>query len=98
MLTRRGFAGFGSCALCAVTGLVATGASAQNAPPATTPGVTRKILSQTDGPMPGYVTIIAEATIEPGIVIARHTHPGSSQATSWKASWNCRSKANQHAS
>jgi quercetin dioxygenase-like cupin family protein len=76
MLTRRGFAGFGSCALCAVTGLVATGASAQNAPPATTPGVTRKILSQTDGPMPGYVTIIAEATIEPGIVIARHTHPG----------------------
>ena len=26
--------------------------------------------------MPGYVTIIAEATIEPGIVVARHTHPG----------------------
>jgi quercetin dioxygenase-like cupin family protein len=26
--------------------------------------------------MPGYVTIIAESTIDPGLVIARHTHPG----------------------
>jgi quercetin dioxygenase-like cupin family protein len=26
--------------------------------------------------MPGYVTIIAEAEIEPGIAVARHTHPG----------------------
>ena len=76
MLTRRGFAGFAYCAICAATGLVATGVSAQNTPPGTTPGVTRKILSQTDGPMPGYVTIIAESTIEPGVVVVRHTHPG----------------------
>jgi quercetin dioxygenase-like cupin family protein len=73
MLTRRGFAG---CALCAITGFIATDASAQGAPPAGTPGVTRKILSQMDGPTPGYVTILAEATVEAGTVVARHTHPG----------------------
>ena len=68
MLTRRGFAGFASCALCAVTGFMATDAAAQGStPPAATPGVTRKILSQTDGPTPGYVTIIVEAQIEAGV-------------------------------
>ena len=41
MLTRRDFAGIASCALCAVTGFIATEASAQGTPPATTPGVTR---------------------------------------------------------
>jgi quercetin dioxygenase-like cupin family protein len=77
MLTRRGFAGFASCAICAVTGFVATDVSAaEGAPPAVTPGVTRKILSQMDGPMPGYVTIIVQAEIEPGVMVARHTHPG----------------------
>jgi quercetin dioxygenase-like cupin family protein len=80
MLTRRGFAGFASCALCAITGFVATDASAQTTPPATTPGVTRKILSQTDGPVPGYVTIIVQAEIEPGMTVARHTHPGIESA------------------
>ena len=76
MLTRRGFVGVATCAICSAAGFIATDASAQGAPVATTPGVTRKILSQTDGPMPGYVTIIAEAEIEPGIMVARHTHPG----------------------
>ncbi|MGO9359555.1 MAG: cupin domain-containing protein [Xanthobacteraceae bacterium] len=76
MLTRRGFASIASCALCALTGFVATDASAQNAPPATTPGVKRKILSQIDGPVPGYVTITVEAEIDPGTTVARHTHPG----------------------
>ena len=77
MLTRRSFAGFASCAICAVTGFVATDASAaEGAPPAVTPGVTRKILSQMDGPMPGYVTINMEVEIEPGVMVARHTHPG----------------------
>ena len=76
MLTRRGFAEFASCALCAVTGFMATDASAQNAPAAATAGVKRKILSQVDGPMPGYVTILVEAEIEPGVLVARHTHPG----------------------
>ena len=80
MLTRRGFAGFASCALCAVTGFVATEASAQGAPAATTPGVTRKILSQTDGPMPGYVTLLVEAEIEAGVAVGRHTHPGVESA------------------
>jgi quercetin dioxygenase-like cupin family protein len=80
MLTRRGFAGFASCALCAVTGFIATEASAQGAAPTTTPGVTRRILSQTDGPTPGYVTIIVEAEIEAGVTVARHTHPGIESA------------------
>lgn len=80
MLTRRGFAGFASCAICGITGFIATDASAQGAPPATTSGVTRKILSQTDGPVPGYVTIVAQAEIEPGVTIARHTHPGIESA------------------
>ena len=77
MLTRRGFAGFASCAVCGLTGFIATDASAQGAPTGTTtPGVTRKILLQMDGPAPGYVTVNVEAEIEPGAAIARHTHPG----------------------
>jgi quercetin dioxygenase-like cupin family protein len=76
MLTRRGFAGFASCALCGISAFIATEASAQGAPPAATGGVTRKILSQTDGPTPGYTTILVEATIEAGVPVARHTHPG----------------------
>jgi len=76
MLTRRGFAGFASCALCALSGFVATDATAQDKPPAATPGLKRKILSQIDGPTPGYVTINAEVEIEPGLAVARHTHPG----------------------
>jgi quercetin dioxygenase-like cupin family protein len=66
------------CALCAVPGLIATGtsASAQSAAPAATAGVKRKILSQLDGPTPGYVTIAVELEIEPGALVARHTHPG----------------------
>ena len=75
MLTRRGFAGLASCAICAVTGFIATEASAQGAPPAAA-GVKRKLLSQTDGPMPGYVTINMEAEIDAGVTVARHTHPG----------------------
>lgn len=74
MISRRIFA---SCAICAVSasGFVATEASAQGAPAAST-GITRKVLSQTDGPAPGYVTIIAEVEIAAGVVAGRHTHPG----------------------
>ena len=75
MLSRRGFAGFATCAICAITGFSATDASAQGAP-AASGGIARKIISQMDGPAPGYVTIIAEVEIEPGVMIARHTHPG----------------------
>ena len=81
MLTRREFTGFVSCAICAITSqFIANEAAAQGAPPAATPGVTRKILSQTDGPMPGYVTVLVEATIEPGVAVGRHTHPGIESA------------------
>ncbi|MBV9652967.1 MAG: cupin domain-containing protein [Acetobacteraceae bacterium] len=76
MVTRRSFAGFVPCLVCAASGLLTAEAWAQGAAPASTPGVTRKILSQRSGPAPGYVTIIAEATIEPGASVARHTHPG----------------------
>src|ERR1700676_2397612 len=77
MLTRRGFA---SCALCAIAGFIATEASAQGAPPAAAGGVTRKILSQTDGPAAGYETVLVEATIEAGSAVGRHTHPGIESA------------------
>jgi quercetin dioxygenase-like cupin family protein len=79
MLTRRGFAGFASCAICGITEFIAAEASAQTAPAASA-GVARKILSQTDGPAPGYVTLLVEATIEPGVAVGRHTHPGIESA------------------
>src|SRR3989449_10651655 len=66
MLTRREFAGIASCAICGITAF-ASQASAQGAPPAATAGVTRKILSQMDGPAPGYVTLLVEATIEAAV-------------------------------
>lgn len=71
MLTRRGFA---ACALCAITGFTATAAEAQSA--ATSGGLKRTILGRIDGPVPGYETIAVAVEIEPGAVIARHTHPG----------------------
>ena len=80
MLTRRGFAGVASCAICAVTGFMATDASAQGTPLATTPGVSRKILSQSDGPSLGYVTLLVAIDIEAGVTIGRHTHPGIESA------------------
>jgi quercetin dioxygenase-like cupin family protein len=67
MLTRRGFT---ACALCAVSGFVATGVIAQ------APGIKRIVLGQVDGPVEGYVTISARIEIEPGAPVARHTHPG----------------------
>ena len=80
MLTRREFAGIVPCAICGITEFVAAQASAQTAPPAATAGVTRKILSQMDGPAPGYLTLLVEATIEAGAAVGRHTHPGIESA------------------
>ena len=80
MLSRRDFASVASCALCSLTGFIASDASAQTPPPVTTPGVTRKILSQIDGPTPGYVTLVVDIEIEPGVTIGRHTHPGIESA------------------
>ncbi len=67
MLTRRGFA---ACALCAVTGFLATGAEAQNA------GLKRTIITRTDGPMDGYETVDVRVDLDAGTVVPRHTHPG----------------------
>ncbi|WGS22996.1 MULTISPECIES: cupin domain-containing protein [unclassified Bradyrhizobium] len=77
MLTRRDFAGIASCAICGLAGFMASDASAQGTQSASSSGgVTRKILSQIDGPVPGYTTIVMDVTIEPGVAVARHTHPG----------------------
>ena len=77
MLTRRGFAGVATCWICATpVSFMATEASAQGAPPAATPGIKRKILSQIDGPVAGYVTVIAAVEVEAGVMVGRHTHPG----------------------
>jgi quercetin dioxygenase-like cupin family protein len=76
MLSRRGFA---SCALCAITGFIATEASAQGTPPAASGGVTRKIISKSDGPT-GYEILLIEAEIEAGVAVGRHTHPGVESA------------------
>jgi len=75
MLTRRGFTGVAGCALCGFTELVATGAAAEEEP-ATTMGVTRTILSQMEGPAPGYMTVLVEVDIPGGVRLGRHTHPG----------------------
>jgi len=80
MLTRRGFSGFASCAICGLTGFFATDASTQGSRPAGSPSFRRKILSQTDGPVPGYVTIIVDAEVDPGVTVPRHTHPGIESA------------------
>ena len=81
MLTRRAFTGVVSCAICAIASeFIASEAAAQATPPAATAGVTRNILSQTDGPAPGYVTLLVEAIIESGVTVARHTHPGIESA------------------
>ena len=80
MLTRRGFAGFASCALCGISEFIAAEASAQGAPPAPSGGVTRKMLSKSDGPPSGYETLLVEATIEAGTAGGRHTHPGIESA------------------
>jgi quercetin dioxygenase-like cupin family protein len=69
MLTRRGFA---TCAICSVTGFLATGAQAQNAPG----GMKRTIITRTDGPTDGYETINARVDLDAGALVARHTHPG----------------------
>jgi quercetin dioxygenase-like cupin family protein len=80
MLTRRGFAAFASCAICGLTEFMATEAFAQGAQPAPSGGVTRRLISQSDGPTPGYVTMLMEAIIEPGVAVGRHTHPGIESA------------------
>ncbi len=75
-LSRRDFAGVATCAICAAAGLVPADAQAQATSGTQTTGLTRKLLSSMDGPVPGYVTIVAQVEIEPGVLVGRHTHPG----------------------
>jgi quercetin dioxygenase-like cupin family protein len=70
MLSRRNFA---TCALCALSGFAAT---AGDKAAAQTTGLKRTILQRTDGPSPGFETVLASVEIEPGAAVARHTHPG----------------------
>ena len=76
MLTRRGFATVAGCAICGLAGFAATEVYAQGSPATTANGVTRKILSRTDGPSQGYESILMDVVIDPGAAIGRHTHPG----------------------
>ena len=78
MLTRRNFAEVASCAICGLAGFIASDASAQGPQPAPLGGggTRRKILAQLDGPVPGYTTIVMDVILEPGEMLARHTHPG----------------------
>lgn len=76
MLTRRGFAAVAGCVICSIAGFGATEAFAQGAAATTANGVTRKILSRTDGPAAGYETIIMDVTLDAGATVGRHTHPG----------------------
>ena len=73
MLSRRNFS---ACAICAVTGFIATDASADTATPAGASGFTRKLLSKMEGPAPDFVTLVMEVEIQPGVIVPRHTHPG----------------------
>jgi len=75
MLSRRNF---GACALCAIAGFAATGVITEaEAQPA---GLKRTILQRTEVPDTKYVTVLVSVEIEPGTVVARHTHPGVESA------------------
>jgi len=75
MLSRRNFS---ACAICAIAGFAATGviteAQAQAA------GLKRTILQKTEIPGTKYVTVLVSVEIDPGTVVARHTHPGVESA------------------
>ncbi|HMK70050.1 MAG TPA: cupin domain-containing protein [Xanthobacteraceae bacterium] len=73
MLSRRRF---GACALCAAVGFAATAveAQAQSAPAGA--GFKRTILQKSEFPGDKYATLLVAVEVEPGAIIARHTHPG----------------------
>ena len=63
------------CALCALGGLAVPSVAAQTPTPGLS-GIRRRIIQQTDGPTPGYVTVVVETEVDAGALVARHTHPG----------------------
>jgi quercetin dioxygenase-like cupin family protein len=68
MLSRRNF---GACAICAIAGFAAMEVGAQ----AAAPGFKRTILKKTDL-SDKYVAVLVAVDLEPGAIVARHTHPG----------------------
>jgi quercetin dioxygenase-like cupin family protein len=72
MLSRRIF---GGCALCAGLGLIGGQASAQA--PAAGAGLARTIVSKVSLPASPYDVLQVLVTIDPGFLVARHTHPGT---------------------
>jgi quercetin dioxygenase-like cupin family protein len=75
MLSRRKFS---ACAICAAVGFAATEAHAQSTQAG--PGFKRTILQKTELPDSKYVAILVAVDIDPGTVVARHTHPGVESA------------------
>jgi quercetin dioxygenase-like cupin family protein len=75
MMTRRWFA---NCAICTMTGLIASGvdANAQTPPP-----FTRKTLGQQDFPDDKHVVLQMLIEVQPNVLVARHTHPGIETTT-----------------
>ena len=70
MLSRRRLA---TCALCAGGGLLAAEVGVR----AEAPGFTRTVLNRSDTPGDAMATIQVLVEIEPGALVARHTHPGT---------------------
>ena len=69
MLSRRRFA---ACVVCAGGGLAAASAGSR----AQAPGFTRTVLNRIDFPGDKMATIEILVEIDPGYLVARHTHPG----------------------
>jgi len=72
MLSRRTFS---ACAICALTGFAATAVGETEAQAQTTSGVKRTVLEKAEFP-DNYLTVTVLGEIEPGVSVARHTHPG----------------------
>ncbi len=72
-MLRRRF--FNNCLLCVGMGLVAADASAQTQGAAS--GLTRTVLNKLEMPGASYDVVQVIATVDPGFLVARHTHPGT---------------------
>lgn len=40
------------------------------------PGVSMRVLAKSEGPMPGYETVVTELNVPAGTAVGRHSHPG----------------------
>lgn len=69
MLSRRRMAG---CVLCAAGGVLSASVGVR----AQAPGFTRTVLNRLEMPDGKMVTLQVLVEIDPGVLVARHTHPG----------------------